>query len=158
MKKLVLLMVTLLAVGCTNPSMERGLDSLNESLAELEASFVALNIDQMQADLISMQDMADDMVVTTEENRIALDAAMNDVDGILAGLENLRISLEEAATTEQIAELAAAVEEFGEGIDMLVFIADYDYDGVINGLDQCPDTEIGATVDEQGCSEAQKQD
>ena len=154
MKKLVLLMVTLLAISCANPSMERGLESLNESLAELEASFVALDIDQMQADLISMQDMADDMVVTTEENRIALDAAMNDVDGILAGLENLRISLEEAATTEQIAELAAAVEEFGEGIDMLVFIADYDYDGVMNGLDQCPDTPIEEinNVDAVGCT------
>jgi len=40
-------------------------------------------------------------------------------------------------------------------IDQLVLLADYDYDGVINGLDQCPDTELNATVNEQGCSEEQ---
>ena len=40
-------------------------------------------------------------------------------------------------------------------IDQSVLLADYDYDGVINGLDQCPDTELGLTVNEQGCSEEQ---
>ena len=40
-------------------------------------------------------------------------------------------------------------------IDQLVLLADYDYDGVINGLDQCPDTLLNATVNSQGCSEVQ---
>lgn len=157
MKKLVLSMVALLAIGCANPSMERGLESLNASLAELDAAVVALNIEQMQADLQSMQDMAADMIVTAEENRIAMDEALNSVDGILAGLARVKENLDQAATAEQVAELAAAVEEFGEGIDMLVFLADYDYDGVMNGLDQCPDTPLSEINDVNGvgCSSSQ---
>ena len=38
---------------------------------------------------------------------------------------------------------------------MLVAVADYDYDGVLNALDQCPDTVLNATVNGQGCSEVQ---
>ena len=40
---------------------------------------------------------------------------------------------------------------------MLVFVADYDYDGVINGLDQCPDTPITeiSEVNGVGCSPSQ---
>lgn len=146
MKKFILTVITLVSMGfvtsCENPSMERGLENLNASLAELEASFVALDIEQMQADLIAMNEMAADMVVTAEENRVALEEALITVAGILEGLENVRISLEEAATVEQVQNIRAQVDELSEGIQMLVFIADYDYDGVMNGLDQCPDTPL----------------
>jgi hypothetical protein len=47
MKKLILAVIGFVIVGCTNPSMERGLENLERSLAELDAAFVALNIDQM---------------------------------------------------------------------------------------------------------------
>jgi hypothetical protein len=150
MKKILFAVISFVMVGCSNPSMERGLELLTKSLAEVEASFVALNIEQMQADLISMQDMVDDMVVTAEESRVILDEAMITIDNILAGLANAQANLENAVTKEQVAALADQVDELGEGIDVLVFIADYDYDGVMNGLDQCPDTPLSDINDVNG--------
>ena len=49
------------------------------------------------------------------------------------------------------------VAESSDGISMLVFVADYDYDGVMNGLDQCPDTPITEINDVNGvgCSPSQ---
>ena len=35
---------------------------------------------------------------------------------------------------------------------------DEDFDGVLNGLDQCPDTKPFAEVDENGCSIEQRDD
>ena len=154
MKKILFAVIGSILIGCTNPSMERGLENLNASLAELEASFVALDIEQMQADLIAMNEMATSMVVTAEENRIAMEEALITVASILEGLENVRISLEEAATVEQVQILRDKVAQISEGIARLVFLADYDYDGVINGLDQCPDTPITEinNVDNTGCT------
>ena len=154
MKKILFAVIGSILIGCTNPSMERGLENLNASLAELEASFVALDIEQMQADLIAMNEMATSMIVTAEENRIAMEEALITVASILEGLENVRISLEEAATVEQVQILRDKVAQISEGIARLVFLADYDYDGVINGLDQCPDTPITEinNVDNTGCT------
>ena len=157
MKKAIIAVISFVMVGCANPSLERGFESLSESLAELEASFVALDIEQMQADLIAMNEMAAGMVVTAEENRVALEEALVTVASILEGLENVRVSLEEAATVEQVQILRDKVAQISEGIAQLVFLADYDYDGVINGLDQCPDTPIEEIneVDGNGCSPSQ---
>ena len=52
MKKLVLILIALFAINCENPSMERGLEGLQAALAELEASFLAIDVDQMSADLL----------------------------------------------------------------------------------------------------------
>ena len=158
MKKLLLIMVAMFGfLSCENPSIENGLANLETSLAELEASFVALDIEQMQTDLIAMNEMAADMVVTAEENRVALEEALVTVASILEGLENVRINLEEAATVEQVQNIRAQVAEISEGIAMLVFIADYDYDGVMNGLDQCPDTPLSDinNVNGVGCAPGQ---
>jgi len=72
-------------------------------------------------------------------------------------LAEVQAILDEAATAEQVAALRDKVAEVSEGIAMLVFIADYDYDGVMNGLDQCPDTPITEIneVNGVGCSPSQ---
>ena len=51
MKKLVLILIALFAINCENPSMERGLEGLQAALAELEASFLAIDVEQMSADV-----------------------------------------------------------------------------------------------------------
>jgi hypothetical protein len=56
------------------------------------------------------------------------------------------------ATSEQFQKLIADMNEFQQGINVLVGNADYDSDGVINSLDKCPDTELGKSVDSDGCS------
>ena len=153
MKKLIAV-ISVLVIGCTNPSMERGLEGLNAALAELEASFIALDIEQMEADLIAMNDQVADMIVDAEEANQAMEDALIQIEGILASLEEVRVNLENAGTAEQIAALGESFAEIREKVELLVFIADYDYDGVMNGLDQCPDTPITEinNVDNTGCT------
>ena len=45
----------------------------------------------------------------------------------------------------------------GAGVDQLVAVADYDYDGVINAFDKCPDTPLNEinNVNSDGCSPSQ---
>ena len=64
------------------------------------------------------------------------------------------------ATTEQMQNLLSQVQEFQEGVDILVAIADYDYDGVQNALDKCPDTPLSEinNVNSDGCSPSQLED
>ena len=60
-------------------------------------------------------------------------------------------------TKYQVAALAAQFAIVNDKVQQLVFLADYDYDGVINGLDQCPDTPITEinNVDAVGCAPGQ---
>jgi len=157
MKKLVLSMVALLAIGCANPSMERGLESLQANLDTLEAELLAADIDGMLADLAAISDMAEDALADANQLNEDMVANLATIDSILVGLATAQTALENAPSKEQVAALAAQVNELGEGISMLVFIADYDYDGVMNGLDQCPDTPLSEINDVNGvgCSPSQ---
>jgi len=144
MKKFLLTFITLtftlgMVASCVNPSMERGLESLEASLAELEASLILVDIEQMKIDLETMQSQVEQMEVDLETS---VDDALAKMADIKLRLESILETAEDWATDEQVQNLLAQVQEVSEGIDMLVFIADYDYDGVMNGLDQCPDTPI----------------
>jgi uncharacterized protein (DUF1501 family) len=157
MKKILFAVIGFVMVGCSNPSMERGLEELERNLAELEAQVVAADIDGMLADLEAMNAMATQALADMEETNANLEAALVTVEGIIASLAEVQTALDNAVTKEQVAALAAQVNEVSEGIAMLVFIADYDYDGVMNGLDQCPDTPITEINDVNGvgCSPSQ---
>ena len=119
MKKLMLILIALFAINCENPSIERGLASLEESLAQVEASFLLL-----------------------------------DIESILASLAEVQVLIDNAVTTEQVAALAAQFADINTKIQTLVAIADYDHDGVMNALDQCPDTPITEinNVNAVGCA------
>ena len=142
MKKLVLILIALFAINCENPSIERGLAGLEESLAELEASFLLLDVEKMQTDLLDINETVAQLVIDQEEANEAAAQLLLDIEGILASLADIQVLIDNAITKEQVAALAAQFEDVNEKIKMLVFIADYDYDGVMNGLDQCPDTPI----------------
>ena len=157
MKKLLFAVIGFILIGCTNPSMERGLDGLEAALAELEASLLAVDIDKMSADLIEMNDIVAQLTVEQEEANEAAAQALLDIQDILTNLNAIKVKLENAITKDQIASLAAQFAEVNEKVQLLVFLADYDYDGVMNGLDQCPDTPITqiSSVDANGCSPEQ---
>jgi len=156
MKKLVLIIVALFSfASCENPSIEDGLASLETALAELQAAMAGVDVDQMVADLDIMQSQVEIMESQIEGYEIDLTEYTNQINSILADLAELQVILDNAATTEQVNNALADVEAMQETIAILLLIADGDADGIINGLDQCPDTELGATVNEQGCSEEQ---
>lgn len=146
MKKLLLSIISLGVLGCANPSMEDGLESLTQSLAELEASMIALDVEGMLADLSEMQGQAEQMELDVE----SIEQASSDVQDITSRLNVIIEVSEDWATDEQMQSLLADMVTLSEGVDMLVFVSDYDYDGVMNGLDQCPNTPIAEINDVNG--------
>jgi len=157
MKKLIFAVLSLMMVGCTNPSMEEGLESLQEKLAAVEAEMAQVDIDQMTSDLEAMNAQATQALADAEETNQALADAVVKLQELREQLAAVQAILDEAATVEQVKALRDKVAEISEGISMLVFVADYDYDGVMNGLDQCPDTPITEINDVNGvgCSPSQ---
>ena len=79
------------------------------------------------------------------------------IANIRLGLQGILATLKTKATAEQMEQLLAQVQEMGEGVDQLVAVADYDYDGVINTFDKCPDTPLNEinNVNSDGCSPSQ---
>ena len=146
MKKLLLSIISLGVLGCANPSMEDGLESLTQSLAELEASMIALDVEGMLAELSEMQGQAEQMALDVE----SIEQASSDVQDITSRLNVIIEVSEDWATDEQMQSLLADMVTLSEGVDMLVFVSDYDYDGVMNGLDQCPNTPIAEINDVNG--------
>ena len=76
---------------------------------------------------------------------------------IRLGLQDILATMQTKATKEQMDQLLESVQEMGEDVDQLVAVADYDYDGVMNALDKCPDTPLSEinNVNADGCSPSQ---
>jgi len=157
MKKLIFAVIGFVVLGCTNPSVEEGLANLEAALPELEASMAGIDVDQMIADVATMQDQVETMETDIEGYELQVEEWEAQIQSILADLAGVQEIIDNAGTKDQVAAILADVEGIQAMIDQLVLLADYDYDGVINGLDKCPDTELGVPVDDEGCSEAQKQ-
>lgn len=157
MKKILFTLIGLAMIGCTNPSMEEGLDSLTEKLAQLEAELVAVDVAQMIADLETMTAQVEQSQTDLDEYNEAQEEALVTIANIKEKLAAVQVLLDNAATVERVQALRDSVAQVSDGIAMLVFVADYDYDGVMNGLDQCPDTPITEINDVNGvgCSSTQ---
>jgi hypothetical protein len=157
MKKFLLSTITLMFMmisSCQNPSLDEGFERLNQSFAELEAAFAALNIDQMESDIISMNDQLAQMILDVEQQNGTWAEIMDTIENIKSRLEAIVVESESWATSEDMADLLVKVRNVREGIETLVLRADYDYDGVINAIDKCPDTPLTEinNVDAQGCA------
>jgi len=166
MKKVVLGLTLLFLGSCTNPSMERGFESLNKEVAELASAIDDLDInglmtqmDSITQDLQTAESDINAYTLTVEEHIAAMaelqakfDAMVLQIQGMTEIVNGMIISAEGLATTEQFQKLLADMNEFQQGINVLVGSADYDSDGVMNSVDKCPDTELGKSVDSDGCS------
>jgi len=151
---LCLFAITLSSTACTNSSMEDGFDKLDKALQELGAAIEALNISQMEADLAQMNEDVAQMIVDLESQQGVWEDAISQISQISDALQIMLEDSENWATTDQMQELHSQVQEFGEGIDLLVLAADYDHDGVLNVNDKCPNTPLNEinNVNAQGCA------
>jgi soluble cytochrome b562 len=169
MKKILAVLTIISFIACTNPSMERGLESLNDALANLEASLEAAGIPQMEADIEALNIQVTGILADVETYSAEMEQFNHDLSVLLGQLDALHeqivgitgdVTQTGLATSDQLQGILADLEEFQAGLDILVNLADYDYDGVINGLDKCPDTPITEIndVDTDGCSPSQLED
>ena len=157
MKKLIFAVLSFILVACSNQSIEEGLDDLNARLVELEQQLAAIDANALITDINDIIAQVETIEQINEENKQAIAEAMVTLTDLHDQLAAILVQIQEAATVEQLQAINVKVQTISEGISMLVFVADYDYDGVINGLDQCPDTPITeiSEVNGVGCSPSQ---
>ena len=157
MKKLIFALIGFVALSCTNPSIEEGLANLEAALAELQLELDGIDVNQMITDVATMQDQVEAMENDVHLYVEQVEEWESQIQSILVDIAAVQEIIDNAGTKAQVAAILEDLAATQAMIDQLVLLADYDYDGVINGLDQCPDTELGVPVDDEGCSEAQKQ-
>ena len=157
MKKLIFAVLSFILVACSNQSIEEGLDDLNARLVELEQQLAAIDANALITDINDIIAQVETIEQINEENKQAIAEAMVTLTDLHDQLAAILVQIQEAATVAQLQAINVKVQTISEGISMLVFVADYDYDGVINGLDQCPDTPITeiSEVNGVGCSPSQ---
>jgi len=134
----------------------------NEAINEYNDAMLAYQ-EQMTTAAEFLNDI-DDVMNNMVESLAGLQALYeqgNEWAGIFIQIANIRLGLQDIlaimktkATKEQMEQLLAQVEQIGEGVDQLVAVADYDYDGVVNALDKCPDTPLTQinNVNAEGCA------
>lgn len=149
MKKLIFAVISFMIIGCANPAIEDGLESLQQQLALVEADMAQVDVDQIKQVLADLEEHVYD-----QSNAYV---KMLELKEKLAEVQLALDELNEAGTVEGLQTLGTKVAEISEGVSWLVHFADYDLDGVINGIDDCPDTPITeiSSVDEKGCSPSQ---
>ena len=117
-----------------------------QTAAEEFLSTVGEITEEMLASLAKLRDMAEagnewaNIMLMIAEIKISL-------NGVLAQVKTL-------ATKEQVAQITAMLQEMNEDLDWYIAVQDFDYDGVLNAFDKCPDTPITEinNVNADGCA------
>lgn len=140
----------MIIISCTNPNMQNGLDDLRSQILQIG--------DQIEViDLSELTQKVNELKLLIENLVIDVDSAQPTLNTLQETLSLLLIRINELPTEEEIQDVLSTIEEIQSGIDVLVARADYDIDGVINAIDECPDTPISEIndVNEVGCSPSQ---
>jgi uncharacterized phage infection (PIP) family protein YhgE len=144
-------------VSCINPSLETGLDTLRDEIEKLQSQVQVVDVSGLVESVTELESTVDTLVIEFD----TLDTTMNELHQMITtlqeGLDNLQQQLSTLAPNGTLQEILIKLQRIQEGIDTLVARADYDIDGVINAIDECPDTPITEIkqVNEVGCSPSQ---
>lgn len=117
-----------------------------QTAAEEFLSTVGEITEEMLASLAKLRDMAEagnewaNIMLMIAEIKISL-------NGVLAQVKTL-------ATKEQVAQITAMLQQMNEDLDWYIAVQDFDYDGVLNAFDKCPDTPLSEinNVNADGCA------
>lgn len=168
MKKLIFGLGLLVAASCTNPSMERGFDSLNSSLADLTASttevFAGLN-SQMTDVVAQLEQVSKDVneyIETTEAIRLEneagiarlqakLDSLNEQVAAMVIQVQEMTVTAEGISTKQMFLDMIATVEGMHQSLQLLLNTSDVDGDGIMYKDDKCP--QYAGPVSNEGCPE-----
>ncbi len=144
-------------VSCINPSLETGLDTLRDEIERLQSQVQIVDVNGLVEGVIELESTVDTLVIQFD----TLDVTMEELQQMISTLQETVSDLENAysslAPDGTLQGILVKLEKIQEGIDVLVARADYDIDGVINAIDECPDTPITEIkqVNDVGCSLSQ---
>lgn len=144
-------------VSCVNPNLQEGLDNLKIEIETLESQVQSVNIPDLVEQVELLESALNNLVIVSEGTAVTMNELQQMITTLQEGLDNLQQQFSTLAPNGTLQELLVKLEKIHEGIDTLVARADYDIDGVINAIDECPDTPITEIkqVNEVGCSPSQ---
>lgn len=134
----------------------------NEALLEYNDAMLAYAEAQTAAEefLASVGEITTSMLASLTKLR-EMSEAGNEWANIMLMIAEIKISLngvlaqvKTLATKEQVAQITAMLQEMNEDLDWYIAVQDFDYDGVLNAFDKCPDTPITEinNVNADGCA------
>ena len=134
----------------------------NEALLEYNDAMLAYTDAQIAADqfLASVGEITTNMLSSLTKLR-EMSEAGNQWAEVMLLLAEIKISLngvlaqvKTLATKEQVAAINSMLQDMNTDLDWYISIQDFDYDGVMNGLDKCPNTPLTEinNVNDQGCA------
>lgn len=144
-------------VSCVNPNLEEGLDNLRSEIEKLQSKVQVLDVNGLVENTIQLESAVDNLVIQFD----TLDITMLELQQMISTLQetvsDLEIAFQSLAPDGTLQGILVKLQRIQEGIDILVARADYDIDGVINAIDECPDTPITEIkqVNDVGCSPSQ---
>jgi chromosome segregation ATPase len=144
-------------VSCINPSLETGLDTLRDEIERLQSQVQVVDVNGLVESVTELESTVDTLVIEFD----TLDTTMEELQQMISTLQetvnDLEIAFQSLAPDGTLQGILVKLEKIQEGIDVLVARADYDIDGVINAIDECPDTPITEIkqVNDVGCSPSQ---
>jgi len=147
-------------VSCINPSLETGLDTLRDEIEKLQSQVQVVDVNGLVESVTELESTVDTLVIEFD----TLDTTMEELQQMISTLQetvnDLEIAFQSLAPDGTLQGILVKLEKIQEGIDVLVARADYDIDGVINAIDECPDTPITEIkqVNDVGCSPSQLND
>jgi len=172
MKKMLSLLVILTFItSCTNPSMDRGFESLNQSLAELTSSTgdlfndlnskmaeVTAQLEQVSKDVntyIVYIEETEAIRVQNEEAVARMQATLNSlieqVQGMNLQFQQMTVNAEGVSTKQQFLDMISIVEGMHTSLQTLLNNSDTDGDGIKYIDDKCPT--LAGPVSNEGCPE-----
>ena len=134
----------------------------NEALLEYNDAMLAYADAQTAAEefLATVGEITEEMLTSLATLRDMAEAG-NEWANIMLMIAEIKISLngvlaqvKTLATKEQVAQITAMLQEMNEDLDWYIAVQDFDYDGVLNAFDKCPDTPITEinNVNADGCA------
>ena len=134
----------------------------NEALQEYNDAMLAYADAQTAAEefLATVGEITEEMLTSLATLRDMAEAG-NEWANIMLMIAEIKISLngvlaqvKTLATKEQVAQITAMLQEMNEDLDWYIAVQDFDYDGVLNAFDKCPDTPITDinNVNADGCA------
>jgi len=148
MKKTILLFMII--TSCANPNMQEGLDNLRSQLSQISDQINTMNLNELTQKVNELKSSIETLVIDA-------DSAQSTLNTLQETLSLLLTRANELPTSDDIQSILSTIGEIQSGIDVLVAKADFDLDGIINAIDECPDTPISEIndVNEVGCSPSQ---
>ena len=134
----------------------------NEALQEYNDAMLSYADAQTAAEefLSSVGEITEEMLSSLAKLR-EMSEAGNEWANIMLMIAEIKISLngvlaqvKTLATKEQVAAITSMLEQMNDDLDWYIAVQDFDYDGVLNAFDKCPDTPITEinNVNADGCA------